>query len=462
MSSGDSDKTGEPRKGLMVWVHRLSHHCESNRISVALLITGVLIIAIRSPLLWTQPRFWEEEGYIYFREAWNSGSTAALLKIYAGYIDLSANIPAALAALVSLEFAPLITTLCALVFQSIPVALIAFSRAEFWQTPLRKLTGLALIITVPMTSEIWLNTTTSKVHLTLAVALLLLEATANYSWPRRYALGFLALLSGLSSPMPCFLLPFTLLAAYRSRTPLALGVAGGLLLATLIQGGLMVSFPSDQNVGERLRRTVPAIQIPTLASRLVVLPFAGPQAAHHAGKAMHKVSPSKDHPDVWLGINGASLALIGAVGFLLYRNRAANTATLIGAATWLAVLSQITGISQVEEFMLFPLWNIRYYYVSICLVLLAVLEQAQPRSWSRFSLVLVCLALLHGAYAYRAFHWRNDDWPIWRDEVAKWRRDPSYEIQVWPPGKPVRLEPRSASNPAGNRTDPVSPTDARK
>ena len=463
MSSGDSDKKGEPRNGLAVWVHRLSRPGESTRISLALLITSVSIIAFRSPLLWTQPRFWEEEGYVYFREAWNSGSTAALLKIYAGYIDLSANIPASLAALVSLELAPLITTLCALVFQSIPVAIIAFSRAEFWQTPLRKLTGLALIITVPMTSEIWLNTTTSKVHLALAVALLLLEAKATYGWGRQLAYTALAFLSGLSSPMPCFLLPFALLGAYRTRTRLALGVAGGLLLATLLQGVLMVSFPSDKNVSERLRTAIPAVQIPALASRCVVLPFAGPQAAYQAGNLMMKASPARNHPEAWLGINAASVALITGLGILLYRNRRENTAILAGAAVWLAVLSQVTGTAQVEEFMLFPLWNIRYYYASISLLLLALLEQAQPRSRHWMSLVLVCLALLHGTWGYRSFHWRSDAWPKWRDEVAKWRQDPTHPLMVWPPGKPLRLNPRASTGnlPQGPATRANASPDGR-
>ena len=373
MSSVDSDRTGEAGTGRMVWVDRLFGAGKSTCISLALFITGVLIIAFRSPPLWTQPRFWEEEGYVYFSEAWNSGSTAVLLKIYAGYIDLSANIPAALAAQASLELAPLITTLCALVLQSIPIALIAFSSAEFWQAPLRKLTGIALIITVPMTSEIWLNTTTSKVHLTLAVALLLLEAKASYGWGRHAAYAALAFLSGLSSPMPCFLLPFALLGAYRTRTRLALAVGGGLLLATSLQGILMLSFPSDKDVSERLRTAIPAVQIPALASRAVVLPFAGPQAAYQAGKLMMKVSPARNHPAAWLAINAASLTMIAGLGILLYRNRTENTPILAGAGAWLAVLSQLTGTAQVEEFMLFPLWNIRYYDASISLMLLALL-----------------------------------------------------------------------------------------
>jgi hypothetical protein len=458
MSSTHGKDSCGPSNGLLGWVQRVCIAGESATTSLALLLIGVLVIALRRPLLWTQPRFWEEEGYVYFAEAWNSGSAAVLLKIYAGYIDLSANIPAALAASISLELAPLITTLCALVFQSIPVAIIAFSRAEFWRTPLRKLTGIALIIMVPMTSEIWLNTTTSKVHLTLAVALLLLEAKAAYGWGRQLAYAALAFLSGLSSPMPCFLLPFALLGAYRTRTRLAVSVAAGLLLATVLQGVLMVSFPSNRNVSERLRTAIPAVQIPALASRCVVLPFAGSQAAYQAGNLMIKASPARNNPVPWLGINAASIALIAGLGILLYRNRTEHTAILAGAAAWLAVLSQLTGTAQVEEFMLFPLWNIRYYYASISLLLIALLEQAQARSRHWMSLVLVCLALLHGTWSYRSFHWRNDAWPKWKDEVAKWRQDPSRPLQVWPPGKPLRLNPRkslvrdsqSMDNPAGS------------
>jgi hypothetical protein len=445
------------------WINLLSSDGTSRTGCVFLFLCGVIAVGLRVPSLWSEPRFWEEEGYIFFQQAWNNGAIAGLTKLFAGYLDLSSNCPATLASFASLELAPLITTLCALVFQSIPVAIIAFSRAEFWQTPLRKLTGLALIITVPMTSEIWLNTTTSKVHLALAVALLLLEAKATYGWGRQLAYTALAFLSGLSSPMPCFLLPFALLGAYRTRTRLALGVAEGLLLATLLQGVLMVSFPSDKNVSERLRTAIPAVQIPALASRCVVLPFAGPQAAYQAGNLMMKASPARNHPEAWLGINAASVALITGLGILLYRNRRENTAILAGAAVWLAVLSQVTGTAQVEEFMLFPLWNIRYYYASISLLLLALLEQAQPRSRHWMSLVLVCLALLHGTWGYRSFHWRSDAWPKWRDEVAKWRQDPTHPLMVWPPGKPLRLNPRASTGnlPQGPATRANASPDGR-
>jgi hypothetical protein len=240
-------------------------------------------------------------------------------------------------------------------------------------------------------------------------------------------------------------------------------VAAGLLLATVLQGVLMVSFPSNRNVSERLRTAIPAVQIPALASRCVVLPFAGSHAAYQAGNLMIKASPARNNPVPWLGINAASIALIAGLGILLYRNRTEHTAILAGAAAWLAVLSQVTGTAQVEEFMLFPLWNIRYYYAPISLLLLALLEQSQPRSRHWMSLVLVCLALLHGVWSYRSFHWRNDAWPKWRDEVAKWRQDPTHPLMVWPPGKPLRLNPRTSSVEESKRNDnpPGSAPDAR-
>jgi hypothetical protein len=457
MSVREMGKDDGSRNSLRIWLQRLSAAGDSGRISAILFIISVLLIAVKSTALWTQPRFFQEEGYIYFKEAWNMGASAVLLKVYAGYLDLSANIPAALATLVSLENAPLITTLCALVFQSIPAAIVAFSRAEYWRTPLRKGLGLVLFITVPMTSEVWLNTTTSKVHLTLAIGLLLLEAKATYGWGRQLAFAVLSFLSGLSSPMPCFLLPFTLLSAFQARTRCAFAIAGGLLSATLIQGTFMVSIPSDKSVAERVTAATPAIQIPVLASRWVVLPFGGAQAAYQAGKIMLKASPSQDHPRSWIWINAVSLALITGFCVLLFRNRMSNTGGLVGAAAWLAVLSQVTGVGQDEVLMLFPLWNMRYYYAPISLILLALLEQAQPRGRYWMSLILVCLALLQGVWSYRAFHYRSDVWPKWEDEVARWRLDPTYLLPVVPPHRqeiiPFRLNPRSPAE--RNRPDKV-------
>jgi hypothetical protein len=463
MSVTEIGKDDGSRNSLRIWLQRLAAAGDSGRISAVLFILSVLLIAVKSTALWTQPRFFQEEGYIYFKEAWNMGASAVLLKLYAGYLDLSANIPAALATLVSLEHAPLITTLCALVFQSIPAAIVAFSRAEYWRTPLRKGLGLVLFIAVPMTSEVWLNTTTSKVHLTLAVGLLLLEAKATYGWGRRLAFAVLSFLSGLSSPMPCFLLPFALLSAFQARTRCALAVAGGLLSATLIQGALMISIPSDQSVAERVTAATPAIQIPVLTSRWVILPFGGAQGAYQAGKIMLKASPSQHHPRSWIWINVVSLSLITGLGILLYRNRMSNTALLVGSAVWLGLLSQLTGVAQVEKLMLFPLWNMRYYYTSISLILLALLEQAQPRGRYWMSLILVCLAMLNGLWNYRAFHYESEHWPKWREEVAKWRENPTHLLPVAPPNRPFGLNPHSSAelNPSEKSNSSQSSPEAR-
>src|SRR5512133_505488 len=105
----------------------------ARRFVVPLGIAGCLAVAVaRCPQLLASPRFWAEEGRDYFAYAFAHGPLAGLLASHLGYYALVTNASAALASVVPLEHAPLVTTAIALLVQLAVSALVLTSVSSLW------------------------------------------------------------------------------------------------------------------------------------------------------------------------------------------------------------------------------------------------------------------------------------------------------------------------------------------
>lgn len=407
-----------------------------------------LAIVLRRPRLWWAPRFWEEEGSIYLPFAWRHGLWDTFTRVYAGYIDLSANIPSALAVrLVPLEHAPLVTTLCAALFQWAPFGVIVSSRAPFWSAPGKRLLGLLLVLAAPVTSEIWLNTTTSKFHLSLAAALLLLETPGALTRLARVLHGLLLAFVGLSSPVSLFLAPLFAWKAWRSRHPsdlanlAVLGAVGSLQVLCVIGSG-------PDPAASRGGTADPLLLFPALANRCLMTPLLGARATALVADRCSGFLPLAQHPLAAVVLNLSAMVVLLGLCLLVRRTPSDRRVQLGGSAALVAIFSYLAAASAsvVDDRMLFPLWNARYYFAPTCLLLLLLLETAWSTdpltvTRSRIARVLLALVLVQGAWGFKSFNWMSPDWPAWSDEVAAWRRAPGRPLRVWPPEKTVRLDP---------------------
>ena len=74
-------------------------------------LAAAIVMGLRAPQFLTAPRFWAEEGSIYFAHAWSHPWWETLWLAPPGYLTLWANGAAVLATrMVGLSAAPLITT----------------------------------------------------------------------------------------------------------------------------------------------------------------------------------------------------------------------------------------------------------------------------------------------------------------------------------------------------------------
>jgi hypothetical protein len=128
-----------------------------------LLLASTLVIVLRAPALFLEPRFWAEEGAIYFSYAFRRPWYEVLFAPHLGYYALYPHLASLVATrTVELADAPLVTTSMALLAQLIPVTLILWSKAELWLGPARKIIGILIVIFTLSSGEIWLNSINSQ------------------------------------------------------------------------------------------------------------------------------------------------------------------------------------------------------------------------------------------------------------------------------------------------------------
>src|SRR5215469_9301617 len=214
---------------------------------VVLLMMFAVLIALREPNLLSHPRFWAEEGTIWFQYAVLHSAIKTLLFVYpsSGYLNLTANIGAILSSMTArifgLQYAPAATTILAFIIQLLAIVLILFGKSRIFDSLWKAIVGcLIVLFAVTSTDEIWLNTINSMSFLGLISLVLLFEETWN--WPRRMKwISRLALvLCGLSSPYTAALLPLFLITTWREEQREQRIQCFILIVCVLVETGIVV------------------------------------------------------------------------------------------------------------------------------------------------------------------------------------------------------------------------------
>jgi len=215
----------------------------------ALLPIGALGLALawlvlRAPNLIVAPRYWAEEGaFVAAASRLDALDAAAFVYWRAGYFAWPSNLGAILGVkLLPVEWAPLATTLVALVLQISPFAAILWLRFGFPLGLAARLIAATALLTATTTGQgiAWLNTINSQMHLGILAAVLLVASARQASARASAALVAVLVLAGLSGAYANFLLPAFLAAAlaerdaWRWRQTAALAATFGVQLAIVL------------------------------------------------------------------------------------------------------------------------------------------------------------------------------------------------------------------------------------
>ena len=124
------------------------------------------------------------------------------------YFNLWANISSVFASFVTLNYSPLVTVYFAFTVQLYLFIFIIFSKSNFIVSDIDKLLISAIVLFSPcMVAEVWLNTLTSQVYLTILTILIYFQKDIHNSFFNKFS-PISIFISGCSSLLPCILSPF--------------------------------------------------------------------------------------------------------------------------------------------------------------------------------------------------------------------------------------------------------------
>lgn len=397
-----------------------------------LLTLFALIVIFRLPNAWVHGRFVDEEATVFLAYAWHHPWPEALLRPFAGYLNLGATATTVLAVglvrtgVFSLENAPYLTMGIALVFQLLPAVLVLTASAPWLQNRAAVVTALLIIGTAPATEEVFFNVLHIQFHLALCAALIL-----SFDVPARRAarIGYLALLfvAPLCGPGAIIILPLFVLRALidrdLTRLPQLAALAAGAALQLLLFYG---SSPLRGQVAG------PATVLAAMFVRLIALPLTGIGFANHVGQIAFASQSA----------GGLLYRALAAVTVILFAVLIAVAAKRKDGAIWLglaalalASASLGVGIVLVGPGDLFKvLRGERYNFLPLVLMgLFLIAMVGRSAGWGRLLFGMpLCLALVSGTIWYFRPSPEYSEGPSWPAEVRAWRADHDHPLAVWP------------------------------
>jgi hypothetical protein len=396
--------------------------------TLPLLVTSLLLAAgailasvLRLPEIVVEPRFWAEEARVYFLYALTHPAADALLAPHQGYYSLVPNLATWLATLVPLPRAPEVTTAVALAVQTLPALVAALGQGPWVDTPARRCVAVLTLLLVGAAGELHATTICSQFHLAVLAAVLFLDTETTPSPLRQAVYALLLLLAGLTGVQALMLLP---LYAWRwwlwgrrfdtlAMAVLAVSVAAQ-ATAVILAPGEADRFELTGDLGAAAGNF-----LENLAKGLLIYPVAGalgPKTlAQPFGTAVFAVAA--------LGIAAAAVAQA-----ILLRRSADRL--LILAAWFVAILSFAASRRMAG--------GERYLEVSSILIVLAIARLAFDGHERRMvrgiaATAVVCALAVNGwLYLPRVAGVYDPSWPVWSQEVARWRAGETDAPRIHP------------------------------
>jgi hypothetical protein len=391
-----------------------------------------LLVCMRMPMIISSGRFWAEEGRHFFENAWVMAPLPALFASFAGYLNLVAN-AAALAArwLVPLPFAPFLTIGTGLAFQLLPPLLLLTAR-DPWLRPFHaRLMAVTLLLLVPASEEIWLQTLTSQFELLSCCSIILaLDMEVGWrAWTRLAILG----LAPLCSPVAIVLIPLFLLRSAFDRSPPRLSQT-----ATLTATGLLQTLLFLHGDPGRQYALHPVLLLCAFTVRHLALPLFGVDIANRVAALIRASLQESQIPlfAVWPAL--LVFTLLFAAAF--WRRSVSPAIWFVTTGALIAVASYVGSLGGVASLLGDVRGQGRYVVVPQTLFYLGVLALTVTAEGRMKRLGWVVVLWLSGVGAYSYCHPFMAEGPSWRDEITLWQADPSHVIQLWPAGWAMTLD----------------------
>lgn len=377
------------------------------------LVLSALAVAatvLRLPDVLVEPRFWAEEARVYFLHALTAPTWDALSAPHQGYYSLVPNFATWLATLVPLERAPVVTTWIALAVQVLPAIVTATGSGTWVDTPMKRTVAVMAVLLVGATGELHATTICSQFHMAVLGAAIYLDTDRSPTGGRVTTLVFLLLVAGLTGVQAILLTPlfaWRWLQERRRSDAAATAVLGACLVLQII---VIATVPVE---GDRFALGGDAAGVllntaENLVKGLILYPIAGDIGPKTLSQPLGPLLFA-------IGAVGVASAVVVQAAIL----RRGPSRPLLAAAWFVALVSFAASRRMAG--------GERYLEVSSVLIVLAIAglaaDKQRHRALRMTAGVAVAAALISNAWLYlpRLSGVYDPSWPVWREEIARWR-----------------------------------------
>ena len=375
-------------------------------ITLSIIPLALALLFFRETDLFFNPRFWAEEGNVYFYDAYVNGASS-LLHGHQGYFSLIPNFATYLATLFSLDMAPYLTLTSALIVQLIPFILISHSKSEFLDSPYKKIIASLIVMFAGNTEEIWLNTINSQFHFVVIAFLILIENKKNLPRTKMNILAFLTIASGLSGVPANILMPFFGLKFYLFKQKQDLTLFLILISTTLVQAYFILT-------SEHLSGRIFELNLDQFFALATVV-----------------IGSLVDHPFIFNIYTGALIASPLFL-YLIIRHK----------TTWKEIVFFFVPAVTLSVVMVYTSLGMqgggRYFYPVAVILMMGVMSLAFNSSTNTYFRAYFIIYLLSGIvpgirdYPFREGATTGKSWPTWSDEVKRFEKGETTTLSISP------------------------------
>jgi hypothetical protein len=383
-----------------------------------------LVIVFRDPVLFLDPRFWAEEGALYFHHALVSPGLKDFFSPALGYYSLLVKIAVYLALFVPIENAPLITTaISGLVIWSCVILVI--TSANNFLDGFGVKCAFALMLLFISSGEIWLNTITSQFWLPIGVLFIIIDKSSRSFLARlwRYTFVFLAAMTGV---MSFFLLPlviYLLFLGERASQKHLMRIFILICLGLILQIVLILNFGFgfelanvDFQGGDRLDNGFSIYKIvKSLLGYYIVYPFTG-------------IFIFDVNPVLYYIL--AVYFLFSIILVFLFKSWSRESLGILFTVVFASLTTIALSVGTAG--------GLRYAFMVNALVLLLIystLNKNEKNSSGKSLLTIQLLVLAWFTatleFRYKTYNFSSPDWPSWQVQLSG-QECVSKDIAIWP------------------------------
>ena len=396
----------------------------------------------RVPELFSYPRFFAEEGSLYFSYAYSHSWLNNLLTPQHGYYTVYNSIVTSLAKLPSIDNAPLVTIFTAFVVQ-VAVSLYVIWGGISILDNLAKKIIVALIIPICSFPHVWL--TTIGIHFWLPVVTFFILISSDTADRKNsiFRACFLVL-SGLTGVISCFMTPLFMLRTYRDKSKEYLKYSIILTCCSLMQIYVFLHEYFTQSV-ELAHRFKGNSFIPVFIKYIIYqfsIPLFGRGIFQHESvikinNIISMVSTKLFNHDYFENTIAATPFVLGMIILLTMTTICVKNSKQVEYTLMLLAFIIVSTISTVASERMSG--GPRYTFVPTVIMFTVFAASINIRTIKNalcnIGLYLMLLALFFNIREFRAITNMiyNTEYPVWKKEVEVWRMlGEAYPIRILP------------------------------